>query len=216
MKFEIQVPTSLNEITLGQYQKFVKITKNNPEGNFVNAKMIEIFCGISLKDTYQLKMSSVDAITDILGNLLATTPKHIERFEMGGVEYGFVPDLNELSLGEYIDIDNNISNWDTMHKAMNVLYRPIKDSTKNKYNLQEYDTSTLDWMVQMPLAPVLGCLFFFYNLGMELSTHTILYSKAQEVEALQEKHNLQVNGDGINLSMHWLEEILQDLRISLN
>ena len=52
-------------------------------------------------------MSSVDAITDILGNLLATTPKHIERFEMGGVEYGFVPDLNELSLGEYIDIDNN-------------------------------------------------------------------------------------------------------------
>ena len=58
MKIEIQVPTNLNEITLGQYQKFVKISQNNPEGSFINAKMIEIFCGISLKDTYKLKVSS--------------------------------------------------------------------------------------------------------------------------------------------------------------
>ena len=48
MKIEINVPTSLSEITLRQYQKFLKIAEENPEGNFLDAKMIEIFCGIPL------------------------------------------------------------------------------------------------------------------------------------------------------------------------
>ncbi len=59
MNIEINVPSSLSEITLGQYQKFLKIAENNQEGNFLDAKMIEIFCGIPLSDSYKLKMSSV-------------------------------------------------------------------------------------------------------------------------------------------------------------
>ena len=46
MNIEINVPSSLSEITLGQYQKFLKIAENNQEGNFLDAKMIEIFCEI--------------------------------------------------------------------------------------------------------------------------------------------------------------------------
>ncbi len=52
MKIEVIIPNNLNEITLGQYQKFLSIAENNKEGEFLNAKMIEIFCGISLADTY--------------------------------------------------------------------------------------------------------------------------------------------------------------------
>jgi len=216
MKIEIQVPTNLNEVTLGQYQKFVKLSESNPQGNFLNAKMIEIFCGISLKDTYKLKVSSVDAITDILNNLFTENPKHIETFNFRGQEYGFIPDLDEMSLGEYIDLDNNISNWDTMHNAMNVLYRPIKQKVKGKYNLVDYDTSNPDKMIDMPLAPVFGSMFFFYNLGIELSRHTILSLPQVEVDYLQKRHSLIKSGDGIIHSMDSLKEILQDLKISLN
>ena len=70
MKLEINVPTSLDEITLGQYQKYLKIAEANPDSNFLDAKMIEIFCGIPLSESYKLKMSSVTAITDILNDLL--------------------------------------------------------------------------------------------------------------------------------------------------
>ena len=84
MNIEINVPSSLAEITLGQYQKFLKIAENNPDGNFLNAKMIEIFCGIPLSDSYKLKMSSVTAILDILNEMLAITPQHVERFKMNG------------------------------------------------------------------------------------------------------------------------------------
>ena len=217
MKIEINVPTSLNEITLGQYQKYLKITENNPEGNFLDAKMIEIFCGIPLSESYKLKMSSATAILDILNELLNQTPHHIERFKMNDVEYGFAPDLDELSLGEYIDLDNNVSSWDNMHIAMNVLYRPIKTSKVGKYNIEEYDVKNPEKMKDMPLGSAIGSVFFFLNLGMELSKHTILSSSNQtEMEAIQEQLTSEQSGVGINQFMGSLTEILQNLKISLN
>ena len=217
MKIEITVPTSLNEITLRQYQKFLKIQENNPEGNFLDAKMIEIFCGIPLSDSYKLKMASATAIIDILTDLLSqTNTKHVQRFKLNGVEYGFIPDLDEMSLGEYIDLDNNASKWENMHIAMNVLYRPIKDSKAGRYNIEEYKTSDPDKMLDMPLDAAIGSLFFFYQLGIELSKHTILSSNLEEMEDIQEQLTLEKNGVSINQFMVSLTEILQDLKISLN
>ena len=217
MKIEINVPTSLSEVTLGQYQKFLKIAEDNPEGNFLNAKMIEIFCGIPLSDSYKLKMSSVIAIIDILNELLSQTPKRVEQFTMNGVEYGFIPDLDEMSLGEYVDLDGSASNWDNMHIAMNVLYRRIKIRKSGKYNIVEYNVENPEKMKDMPLDAAIGSLFFFYNLGMELSKHTILSSSNQtEMEVYQEQLISETNGVGINQFMVSLTEILQDLKISLN
>jgi len=217
MKLEINVPTSLSEITLGQYQKYLKIAENNQDGNFLDAKMIEIFCGVPLSESYKIKMSSVRAVIDILNKLISTTPNHVERFKMNGTEYGFVPDLDELTLGEYVDLDNNISNWDNMHIAMNVLYRPIKHSQGRKYNIVEYSVDNENKMKDMPLDAVIGSIFFFYNLGIELSKHTILYSNnQQEMEGIHRQLTSQESGVGINQFMDSLTEILQDLKISLN
>ena len=217
MKIEINVPSTLNEITLGQYQKYLKIAESNPEGTFLDAKMVEIFCGIPLSDSYKLKMASVSAITDIINSLLEATPKHVPRFTMNGIDYGFIPDLDDMSLGEYIDLDNNASKWEQMHVAMNVLYRPIKTSRLGKYNIEEYDVNNPEEMKDMPLGAAIGSLFFFYNLGIELSNHTILYSSNQaEMEDIQNQLNSEANGVGINQFMHSLTDVLNDLKISLN
>ena len=217
MKIEINVPTSLNEVTLGQYQKFLKIAENNPDGSFLEAKMIEIFCGIPLSESYKLKMSSAAAIVDILNELLSQTPKHLERFKMNDIEFGFVPDLDELSLGEYIDLDNNVSKWEQMHIAMNVLYRPIKTSKVGKYNIEEYDINDPEKMKDMPLGAAIGSVFFFLNLGLELSKHTIRSSANQkQMETIQEQLTSELNGDGTPPFMDSLEGMLQGFKISLN
>lgn len=160
MEIEINVPTQLSEITLGQYQKYANILENNDDQNFINSKMIEIFCGIPLNDTYKLKMSSVIAITDILHDLLEGKPKLVRRFKMNECEYGFIPDLDEMTLGEYIDLDNNLSSWGTMHVAMNVLYRKVKDKQKEFYNIVEYNVDNPEKMKDMPMDAVLSSLFF--------------------------------------------------------
>ena len=217
MRITVNVPTSLSEITLGQYQKFIKISENNPEGNFLDAKMIEIFCGIPLSESYKLKMHSVAAIIDILTEMLESKPKHVQRFKMNGVEYGFIPDLNEMSLGEYVDLDNNASKWEMMHIAMNVLYRPIKVSKLGKYSIEDYSVSNPEKMKDMPLDAAIASLFFFYHLGMELSRDTILsLDKQQQMEIYKGQQTLEGSGVGINQFMDSLTEILQDLKISLN
>tara|TARA_R110002020_G_scaffold60135_3_gene163257 strand:+ start:328 stop:981 length:654 start_codon:yes stop_codon:yes gene_type:complete len=217
MKIEIKVPTNLNEITLGQYQKFLKVSENNPEGNFLNAKMIEIFCGIPLSESYKLKMSSVVSIVDILNDMLSVKPNHTEQFTMNGEKFGFIPDLEEISLGEYIDLDGSIGDWSKMHVAMNVLYRPIKDSKLNRYNIMPYNVKGADRMKDMPLGYAISSLFFFLNLGVELSRDTIHSSlKQTENKDIQEQIFSAKSGDGTAQSMHSLMEILQDLTISLN
>ena len=217
MQIEINVPTSLNEITLEQYQKFLKASEETPEGSFLDAKMIEIFCGIPLSDSYKLKMSSVQAIVDILTDMLNEKPAHIDKFSLDGVQYGFIPDLDEMSLGEYVDLDGNASDWQKMHVAMNVLYRPVITSKKGKYNIKEYTADDPEKMKDMPLGVALGSLFFFFNLGLELSKHTILSSSNQaEMEIIQEQLTSEKNGDGTHQFLVSLEEMLESLKISLN
>ena len=162
-------------------------------------------------------MSSVRAIVDILVDLLQSKPDHVERFKIGETEFGFIPDLDDMSLGEYIDLDNNASQWENMHVAMNVLYRPIKTSKLGKYNIEDYNVKNPEAMKDMPLGAAIGSLFFFYNLGIELANHTILYSNNQaEMEIYQDQLTSIENGDGINQFMDSLTEILQNLKISLN
>ena len=56
MKIEINVPDNLNEITLGQYQRFEKLnTKENQDSVFLLQKMVEIFCELNLKDVATIK-----------------------------------------------------------------------------------------------------------------------------------------------------------------
>ena len=49
------------------------------------------------------------------------------------------PDLDELSFGEYIDLDTYLGDWENIHDAMNVLYRPINSKKGDRYTIQEYD-----------------------------------------------------------------------------
>ena len=217
MQIEINVPTSLNEITLEQYQRYLKATEETPDGSLLDAKIIEIFCGIPVSESYKLKMSSVQSIVDILVDMLNEKPTHINRFSLDGVQYGFIPDLDEMSLGEYVDLDGNASDWQKMHIAMNVLYRPIKIKKGTKYSIQEYTAEDPDKMKDMPLGVAIGSLFFFYKLGLELSSHTILSSvNQQEMETIQEQLTSETSGDGTHQFIASLEEMLQSLKISLN
>jgi hypothetical protein len=214
MKIELTIPTTLNDIKLAQYQKFLSIAKDNEESEFLQQKMVQLFCGIDLKDVAQIRYKDVAEITANINNLFTKENKFIQRFKMGGVEFGFIPNLDEMSTGEYMDLDTYITDWDTMHNAMAVLYRPITNKLGNKYQIEEYKGSVTyaDVMRHAPLDVVLGAMVFFYNLGNDLLKSTINYLEGnQEVQNILTKHNLENVGDGIQVSMLLLKETLEDL-----
>ena len=49
MKLTINIPETLNEVTLKQYQKWLKIADGKELDSFLQQKMVEIFCNIPLK-----------------------------------------------------------------------------------------------------------------------------------------------------------------------
>jgi len=216
MKMELTVPNKLSEITLKQYQKFLKIQETNTDDAFLRFKMIEIFCNIDAQAVRQLRLSDTDKIIEILNNVFEEKPQLTETFKLGDVEYGFIPKLEDISLGEYVDLDTYIGNWDQMHVAMNVLYRPIKDKIKDKYTIKEYNADAEKPLDEIPLDIVFGAIFFFYNLGNDLSKTMMNYLETEGEQNLTHQQILAENGDGINQSLPLLKEILEDLKISLN
>jgi len=211
MKVNINVPDSLSEITLEQYQKFEKIDNDeNRNTNFILHKLVEIFCNLDLKDIIKIKWSSVSKIVTSINELFEQDHKLINTFTLEGVEYGFIPNLDDMTLGEYIDLDNSVSDWQEMHKAMAVLFRPITYKNGDKYLIKEYEVIESDNYKNMPLDVVLGSLFFFYNLRKELLNTIPSYLKLEMQKkgmTIVEKLPSQKSGDGINLSMDWLKEM---------
>jgi hypothetical protein len=216
MKVEVYIPDTLSEITLGQYQKYLKIQENNEDENFLAIKMIEIFCGLRGDTIMAMKAKSIKDITMILTDMFNEKPQLVKEFKLNGRTYGFIPKLEDMSFGEYIDLDTYIGDMENIHRAMNVLYRPIKQKYDDKYLIEDYTGDDPEKMKSMPMDAVLSSILFFYNLGMELST-VMLNSLEEDKEMnLAQYLTLEENGDGINHFSDSLKEILEDLKISLN
>jgi len=214
MKLEITIPTKLSEIKLSQYQSFLKIAKNNEDSEFLHQKMVQIFCGIDLKDVATIKYKDVADITTLISNMFQQENKLQTTFKIGGVEFGFIPNLEDITFGEYTDLDTYIADWDMMHRAMAVLYRPITKKGFNKtYGIEPYSGTVTyaDAMKHMPLDVALGATVFFYNLGNALLNATINYlEKDKALQNILQKGNLGKDGDGIVQSMLLLRETLHD------
>jgi len=218
MKLEVYIPEDLSEITLEQYQRFEKLnTKDNANTNFLLQKMVEIFCRIDLKDVANIKFSQVQDIAQHLDNVFSQKSELKKTFTLDGIKYGFIPKLDDISFGEYIDLDNYLGKWDEMHKAMSVLYRPITVGYSNKYGIEPYNGRINEAMRKAPLDVVMGAMFFFYSLSNELLrfTQSYLQRVLMSKEISQQVQDLEKNGGGISQSMRLLKETLGDLTKSL-
>ena len=199
MKLKINIPEKLSEITLGQYQDWLKVAEGKEMTPFIQQKMIEIFCGITLKEVLMIKATDIDSITNEILKVFEQKPKFIKEFEIDKIQFGFIPKLDDMVFGEYIDLDTYLGDWSQMHKAMNVLFRPIIFKKNNQYLVSDYEGTGKYNLKTMPLSIVFGSLVFFWNLRNELQKHILSYLANQtEIPVSQELRDSLKNGVGIN------------------
>ena len=116
----IQVPHTMRSITLDQYQRYLKVLDNNKgaeDSDFVGMKFVEIFCNTSLENVNNIHLSVFEEVGGILGEAFKQETPLVRHFKMGDVEFGFMPNISKMSIGEYIDIEHNIGDWRNVHKA---------------------------------------------------------------------------------------------------
>ena len=196
---KVQFPESCDELNVGQYQEYMSI--EDSENNFKTMKACEIFLGMSLRDCMRMKTTYFYNLSNELFTLIGQDHKLQPIVSFRGQDYGFIPNLEELSFGEYIDLDTYLADTDNMHKALGVLYRPVKNRVGNKYLIEDYEPN--DGYKDFPLGAGLGATLFFWTLRKELlpdtlnSTHPT--QKKQSEETLASKPISQRSGDGMPL-----------------
>lgn len=224
-ELKLTIPRDLGDIKLSQYQKYLKIYDkwDKEDEDYIKTKMLQVFCDMSPEDVFKIPLSSYDNIISHLLELLNGETPLITKFTMTGknsegfdtsVEFGFIPKLDDMSFGEYIDLEKHSSDWDTMHKAMAVLFRPISHSKKEYYRIDEYEGTSRygNVMLDMPLSVALGATGFFLRLGQKLPIYMMDYlQEALEKNEVphQLKQTLEKSGVGINQYIHLLKETLE-------
>jgi hypothetical protein len=214
MNVEIDVPSKLSDLTLEQYQVFMRLVDKEDSDEFIAQKMISIFCKIKLSSVVYFNAKSVNETVSGLSAMLDGEKKFIHRFEMGGKEFGFIPSLEDMTFGEYIDLETNIGDWQTMHKAMAVMFRPIVKTKGDKYEIEPYEgTATYsEVMLFAPLDVVMGAMVFFYRLSNELLKATLVSLQGEVMRmAIRKRNSSSADGVGINQSMLSLEASLKNL-----
>lgn len=214
-KAKIKLPESINDITLVQYQDFIKKIKGAEDNElFVKQNMIHCFCGVDFTDVLLIVQKDFEEICDYLNSLFEAERPLNMRFELKGVQFGMIPNFEKITISEYADLDNYIDEWEDAHKLMAVMFRPIEEEYKGKYRIKEYQ-GTDEWadvMRVMPLGVALSARVFFYHLGKELLKAFPDYLQ-REVEGVtsQSKHNSTASGGGTHHFTHLLKETLEDL-----
>jgi hypothetical protein len=222
MKINLTIPENLSEITLAQYQKFNAL---NPELDYdlrIN-KMIQIFCNCPQANL--LPASEVRETVKHLNGILNQEGKVIPRFHLGTgesrKEFGLIPDIQNISFGEFVDLEKYLGRWETFHQAMAILFRPIIKSSKHLYEIEEYRGSALysEVMKYTPMDVVFGSVVFFWTLEKDLlqaSLTSLGTVMKKNKKTSQQGGNFQKNGAGLLPSTNSLMETLRDMKPSLN
>ena len=152
----------------------------------------------------QLSLRDVAIIMSEISELQAGQDSSLKNIiEIDGVEYGFHPNLDDITLGEYADIEHFIKTGiqENMPDIMAVLYRPIVEKENDVYTIEAYDgniTIRAEKMKLMSAEQVQSALRFFFAFVNALLTtsQSFLMEKLKEMKTLSSQNQLATNGDG--------------------
>ena len=195
--------SSWEEVTLEKWLKLIDFQKGTK-----SKEAEETIAALSTipKDLIkQLELKDVAVIMSKLSELQAKQDSSLKRvIEVEGKRYGFHPNLSEITLGEYADIETFIKNdiENNMPEVMAILYRPIVEEENDVYTIEAYDgdiSIRAEQMKKMSAEQVQSSLFFFSNLGKELSMTLPLYlmERLKEMKAQSPLNPLQKDGVGL-------------------
>ena len=176
---EFKLINSWSDVTLETWLKLVDFATGTKTEEATET--IAALSDIPKKLIKELALSDVAVIMSKIAELQAKQDTTLKRIiQINDVEYGFMPDLDKISLGEYADIEQFIKNGieSNLPELMAVLYRPVKLKKNDIYIIDAYDgdiTLRTEEMKMMTAEQVQSALVFFYHLGKVLSEILPLY-----------------------------------------
>jgi hypothetical protein len=197
---KISVPENISDITLDQYVKFealrAKEDKLTEQGMI--ERVISLFTDIKKQQVKKLVHKDYEGL---MAQIIAACEQDVEfeqRFTLDGVEYGFIPNLDEITTAEYVDLSTIGMQLEDMHKIMAILFRRItKEDAFGNYDIEQYshNKENDEIMRRCPMHIVNGALVFFWSLSKELKRAIQRFTIA--VEESNRQQTILKNGVGM-------------------
>lgn len=214
MQITLTIPSDYSEITLKQWLVFLKELENYKDNDEATTSLLlHHLCGLDYKYIAGLSVSDINIIKNELSSFISNTELPFQQFiTIDGKEYGFEPNLSNMSYGAYLDI----TKWDTFTiddnwtKIMNILYRPVVSKQGALYTIKPYDgTGDADKFLEVGMDVHFGTLFFLLNLSTDLLSATLKSLKVTELHP-SIKSILERSGKDIPRLLNLQQEIYRD------
>jgi hypothetical protein len=211
----------VKEPTISTWSK-VQALKDFTDMTEWSIEVISMSTGLSVEEIKEGRWEDVMLVaTNITNYFLSQGNKFHKEFEFKDVKYGFI-DLNNLSFGEFIDLDTYLSKspierQKELHIQMALLYREVGEDGK----LIKYDGSLVQARAEifkdLPIIYVQGALSFFFHLERVLHRNIRSYLWNLLKVKMKKMTKTIVNifssfGGGILRLWSWLKKTLQKLR----
>ena len=194
-----ELPTSWSEVSLEQYSKLM-IALENDSSNEIEAviKTLEALVGIDVSTLSKVPLKYLKTAYAELSTLTATMPStELKRIiDVDGTAYGFIPDFDALTFGEFCDLDNYLQDsWSNLDKILAILYRRVIKREGDKYKIEPYSLDNIKerrelFKNNMSIGTIYGSLVFFYTIGSKHIT-TMLSSLEEENKVLRKRKSIR-------------------------
>jgi hypothetical protein len=209
----ILVPTSLKDVKLHQMLAYESL-KAEMDDTQRQLEAVSIFCELTMTEVMAMPFDVLQKSVERITLMLTEQPTFTPRFKMGGIEYGFIPNLDDMSVGEFIDIETYTKETHDLWKVMSVLYRPITHSGQNgRYEVAPYSANLVTGFKDLDCNTAFGAMVFFWSLGIDLLSSIQKYLEGEMGQ--QMKTALPKNGDGLEWSIDSLTEISYNWKMSI-
>ena len=203
---KITLPENIADITLSQYQRFetlnTKLTEESIGLEEYNKRKINLFSGIPYRKIENVAHKDLKEVMQLIDDALNADAPFENRFTMNGIEYGFIPNFDNISTAEYVDLSKYGAEVETLQNLMAILYRPIAKESVSMYDIKAYDGTAehAQAMLDMPMNLVNGALSFFFHLSNELENYIL--RSTREALAKKEQATTLASGVGMQPSMN--------------
>ena len=173
------IPVSADQITL---KRFVDYHSSSDD-----VEKVMIAVNKSREYCEGLKAETVQTVVDLFETACITgKDTHSPTVTIQGVKLGFIPDINNMTFREHVDLDqlsksiwltNGQTDYKNLPQLMAILYRPITEQVGDYYNLVKYDSSKVKNYMKaingLTMDRVQGGLLFFSSIAAELVNNSL-------------------------------------------
>lgn len=193
MSIKVSIPADYASITVKQYLDY-HAAKNDIE-------RLASISNLSKEQSEQIPFQHLPVLLGAFEDTLANeSAKFFETITIKDKDFGFIPDLYAISMGEYADISTWASDVNAnIVKIMGTLYRPIDKRVGSKYTIVPHSKQNRElveeYVEQMTLEQFNGAMLFFSTLLNELNNTSLDYLETEVSKLTKEMQELTTEKD---------------------